>query len=119
MTRLAMLRLRLALLAVLLAAQAAGAQQLQVGVAKGPHYVGTFIEIQVTATGFPGEPAPELDVPAPQRGRLDFVDFQTSSSQSISIVNDRMTRREEVTLTVVCDSRMERMLRCEGYCLSL
>lgn len=96
MTRLAKIRLSLCFTAALLSAQAAGAQQLQVGVANGPHYAGTSIEIHVTATGFPGETAPELDVPAPQNGRLDFVDVQRSSSQSISIVNGRMTRREEV-----------------------
>jgi len=83
-------------MAALLAARGAGAQQLQVAVEKAPHYVGTFIEIQVTATGFTGQPAPELEVPAPSHGRLDFVDLQRSSSQSISIVNGRMTRREDV-----------------------
>ena len=85
-----------AFLAALLAAQAVGAQQLQLGVAKGPHYVGTFVEIEVPATGFPGEAVPELEVPAPASGRLDFVDLQRSSSQSITFVNGRMTRREEV-----------------------
>ena len=95
MTRSAISRLGLAL-ATLLSAQASSAQQLQVNAGKGPYYVGTFIQIQVTATQFPGEPAPELEVSAPTGGRLDFIDFEPSTSQSITIVNGRMTRKNQV-----------------------
>jgi len=84
------------ILVAILSAQATKAQQLQVDAGKGPHYVGTFIEIQVTATQFPGDPAPQLEVSDPTSGRLDFVDFQPSTNQSITIVNGRMTRKSEV-----------------------
>jgi len=90
------LGLALSILLSLGLAPSAEAAKLQVNTGKGPHYVGTFIDIQVTATEFPGQPAPELEVTAPNKGRLDFINFQPSSSQSITIVNGRMTRTTEV-----------------------
>jgi hypothetical protein len=89
-------RVAVAGLAVLLLASSALAQQAQVSVPGGPHYVGTSIEIQVVATGFEEEPAPEPSVPTPSRGRLDFIDVQPSTSESIMIVNGRATRTKEV-----------------------
>jgi hypothetical protein len=89
-------RVAIACLTVLLLASTALAQQVQVSVPNGPHYVGTPIEIQVVATGFEGEPTPEPSVQTPSRGRLDFVDVEPSTSQSIVIVNGRATRTKEV-----------------------
>ena len=91
-----MRRIAIALPTLLLLASTALAQQAQVSVPTGPHYVGTPIEIQVVATGFEEEPAPEPSVQTPSRGRLDLVDVQPSTSESIVIVNGRVTRTKEV-----------------------
>ena len=91
-----MSRIALAWLTLLLLASTALAQQAQISVPSGPHYVGTPIEIQVVASGFEEEPTPEPSVQTPSRGRLDLVDVQPSTSESIVIVNGRVTRTKDV-----------------------
>lgn len=73
------------------------AQAAQVTTDVGPHYVGEPVAIRVTAVGFDEEPTPQAEVPAPTAGRLDLVGVSPSVSQSITIVNGRMSRTREVT----------------------
>ncbi len=75
----------------------AHAQAAQVTTDVGPHYVGEAVSIRITAVGFDENPAPKVDVPAPDSGRLDFVGVSPSVNQSITIVNGKMTRTREVT----------------------
>ncbi len=83
----------------LLLATAPGAdakEQLRVQVPRGPHYVGTSIEIQVLALGFAEEPDPACEAPAPARGTLRFESLQPNVSESVTIVNGRITRQRDV-----------------------
>jgi hypothetical protein len=83
--------------ATLLLAQAGAAQQGEVRVARGPHYVGEPVALRISASGFAEEPLPEIQVEPPPQGRLDFLGVSPSVNESISIVNGRMTRSREVT----------------------
>lgn len=82
---------------VLVLADAAYGQAAQVTTGVGPHYAGEEISIRVTAVGFEEDPPPIVEVPAPAGGRLEFVGVSPSVSQSITIVNGRMSRTREVT----------------------
>jgi hypothetical protein len=77
-------------------AGAARAQQAELEVPSGPHYIGTPIEIRVIATGFDEEPVPVSDAPTPNRGRLDFVGVVLSTHQSFAIVDGQLRRTREV-----------------------
>ncbi|MEE8143350.1 MAG: BatD family protein [Planctomycetota bacterium] len=75
------------------------AQQVQVTV-KGnpPHYAGVPIEITVIAKDFRADSRPTIDVQPPVGGTLDFVGSDDQNSQSIRIVNGRITRKIEVAV---------------------
>ncbi len=81
---------------LLLSAGVALAQQVKVDVPPGPLYVGFPVEIRIVATDFEEQPAPEVSVSTPARGRLEFVGVQPSTNQSIAIVNGRITRTVDV-----------------------
>lgn len=86
----------IACLPVWVLASAAWAQQVELNVARGPHYPGSPIEIQIVATGFDEEPTPEATAPTPERGRLDYRGVQPSTERSIRIVNGRIHQTNEV-----------------------
>jgi hypothetical protein len=78
-------------------AERAAAQAAQVTTDVGPHYVGEPLAVRVTAVGFDEDPPPVVEVAPPAAGRLDFVGVSPSVSQSITIVNGKMSRTREVT----------------------
>ena len=80
----------------LLCASTATAQDVQVQSSRGPHYVGDPITIQVVASGFEEEPTPNVETPKLEAGSLRFAGVSPSVSNSISIVNGKMTRSKEV-----------------------
>lgn len=80
----------------LLGVSAALAQDVQVQVGRGPHYVGEPITVQVVANGFEEEPTPEIEAPRMNGATLRFAGVSPSVSSSISIVNGRMSRSKEV-----------------------
>ena len=82
---------------LLLVAGNAEAQQVRVGVDSGPHYVGDAVSIRITASGFEAAPTPEVTVEPPARGQLDLLGMSPNVSQSISIINGRITRTRDVT----------------------
>jgi len=77
-------------------ANGASAQNAQVQVDRGPHYLGEPIVVQVVASQFENEPTPEVEVGAIDGATIRFAGVSDSSSTSISIVNGRMTRTKEV-----------------------
>ncbi|MFK7898137.1 MAG: BatD family protein [Myxococcota bacterium] len=87
---------RVGLLGLLLFAQAASAQEARVQVARGPYYLGQPFALQVAVTDFEEEPAPTIEAPEVDGGRLRYAGVSPSTSTSISIVNGRMTRKREV-----------------------
>ena len=80
----------------LLCASTATAQDVQVQSSRGPHYVGDPITIQVVASGFEEEPTPNVETPKLEAGSLRFAGVSPSVSNSISIVNGKITRSKEV-----------------------
>lgn len=82
-----------------LGAGADAAQQVQIQVARGPHYVGEAIDLHVVAEGFEEEPAPEIITPniSKTEGALQYIGVTPKVSSSISIINGQMTRSHEVT----------------------
>ena len=87
-----------ALLAALLATPAL-AQQVQIQVARGPHYVGEPIDVHVVAEGFEEEPAPEVSPPTLLQGdaTLQYIGVKPSVSSQITIINGQMKSSREVT----------------------
>lgn len=81
----------------LVCALPAFAQQVQVQLERGPHYVGDGIDINIVAEGFAKEPQPEVRAPQPTQGSLTFHGVSPQVSSSITIVNGRMTREQRVT----------------------
>jgi BatD DUF11 like domain len=81
----------------LLAAGPASAQTAVAQVDPGPHYVGETIALRISASGFAEEPAPEVEVEPPARGRLVFAGATPSVSESITIVNGQVTRKRDVS----------------------
>ncbi|MDJ0849110.1 MAG: BatD family protein [Myxococcota bacterium] len=79
-----------------LASAARSAEQLRVQVPRGPHYVGTSIEIQVLALGLAEEPEPVCEAPAPARGRLRFDGLTPNVNTSVTIVNGKISRTRDV-----------------------
>lgn len=73
------------------------AQQVEVQVARGPHYVGDAVEVAVVAEGFEEEPAPAISAPEALGGTLELIDVSPSVASSITIVNGKMTRSHQVT----------------------
>ncbi len=82
--------------ALLFPASTARAQQVELNVDRGPHYLGAPIEIQIIATGFEETPEPEAAAPTPDGGRLDYLGVQSSTESSIVIVNGRLRQTNEV-----------------------
>jgi hypothetical protein len=74
----------------------ATAQQVRVQVPKGPQYVGQPITLRVQAEDFEDNPQPEITVPAPATGRLEFRGVSPSISSSITIINGRVTQMKDV-----------------------
>lgn len=77
-------------LGVLLVASAAWAQQVQVRVPGGPHYLGDVIELRVVAEGFEEDPQPAVEVPAPASGSLRQTGVSPNVSTSV-IFDGRQT----------------------------
>ena len=88
----------LSVLAASLAAPAA-AQKVRVQVARGPHYVGEQVDVDVIAEGFDEQPQPEVRPPQPTLGHLTFHGVSPQVSSSITIVNGQMTQTRRVSFT--------------------
>ena len=73
------------------------AGEVRVQIARGPYYVGEAFEVQVAATDFEEEPAPEVSVGIYGGFSLRLVGVSPSTSTSISFINGKMTRVHEVT----------------------
>ena len=72
------------------------AQQADVRVSTGPHYVDMPIDIQVIVDGFERSPEPTIDVDVPEGMVINLVGVSPNISSSIQIINGRMTRDERV-----------------------
>ena len=90
---------RIALLVLLGVCVGSGAfaQQARVQVAPAPHYVGEPVHILVSVDGLEEEPTPEVQSASSGGGRLRLAGISPKVSQSISIVNGRVSRTREVT----------------------
>ncbi len=86
-----------ALLAGLLAASAASAQQVELQAGRGPHYVGIPIEVVVSAVGFEEEPQPEIRVADPAHGELVLEGVTPSVRTQMQIVGGRVTQTRRVS----------------------
>jgi hypothetical protein len=78
-------------------ASSALAAEVRVQIARGPYYIGEAFEVQVIATDFEEEPAPEISVGVYGGISLRLLGVSPSTSTSISIINGKMTRVHEVT----------------------
>lgn len=87
----------LVLLLALLAAGVSSAQEARVELDPGPHHRGEPIALQVVATGFDEEPAPEVGFDPPDGLSIRFLGVSPSSSTSITIINGKFSRVHEVT----------------------
>ena len=72
------------------------AQDAQIQIDRGPHYVGDPIAVQVVASQFESDPAPDVKAGVIDGAILRFAGASDSSSTSISIANGRITRTKEV-----------------------
>jgi hypothetical protein len=82
--------------ALLLGAHGAVAQQASIRFSASPHYVGVPIDIQVTAEGFERSPEPTIDTDTPAGAVLELVGVSPNISSSVQIINGKMTRSESV-----------------------
>jgi hypothetical protein len=73
------------------------AQDVRIQVARGPYYVGEPFEVQVIASDFEEDPAPEVSGGPLEGGQLRYVGVSPSTSTSISIINGKLSRVHEVT----------------------
>jgi hypothetical protein len=80
------------LASALLAPRPAAGQSVVVQAPRGPQYLGAPIEIRVIAEGFDDDPEPEASVAPPERGRLELAGVHPNVSQSISIIDGRISR---------------------------
>ena len=78
---------------------AVGAQELEVRVGRGPHYVGIPIDIEVHSEGFARDPEPECSATAQRGGQLRLEGVSPNISSSIRIVNGQISRSESVRFT--------------------
>jgi len=78
-------------------ASSSAAQEVRVDVDPGPHYQGQPVALDIVASGFEEEPAPEIEFDPPDGMSLRFLGVSPSTSTSITIVNGKMTRVHEVT----------------------
>lgn len=84
-------------LPALLAAGVAAAQEARVEIDPGPHHRGEPIALQIVATGFDEEPAPEIGFDPPDGLSIRFLGVSPSTSTSITIINGQFSRVREVT----------------------
>ncbi len=84
-------------LPALLAAGAATAQEARVEIDPAPHHRGQPIALQIVATGFDEEPAPEIGFDPPDGLSIRFLGVSPSTSTSITIINGKFSRVHEVT----------------------
>jgi len=73
------------------------AQDVRIQVARGPYYVGESFEVQIIASDFEEEPAPEISAGPIEGGHLRLVGVSPSTSTSISFINGKLSRVHEVT----------------------
>ena len=86
-------------LAALLLALPAAAQKVQVRVARGPHYIGDAVGVNIVAEGFEEDPEPTIEAGTATGGRLVFQGMSPQVTSSITIVNGRKTREKRVRYT--------------------
>ena len=72
------------------------AQEAQVRISEGPHYVGVPIDVQLVAVGFEEEPRPEPRVETPAGAELTLESVSPNVSTNIQIVNGKMSRTKTV-----------------------
>jgi hypothetical protein len=82
-----------------LTASSARAQEADLRVSRGPHYVGERIAVVVTAAGFEKEPTPDIEAPRPERGDLQLQNVSPEVSTSITIQGGRLTQQRRVSFT--------------------
>jgi hypothetical protein len=90
------MRALFAMAVVLLLAHAAAAQQVELRVGRGPHYVGVPVEVQIIAEGFAEDPVPEPEVGPLAAGRLAFVGVSPNISSQVTIINGRVSQSKQV-----------------------
>ena len=81
---------------LLLCAGEASAQRAHIQISSGPYYQGEAVDVHLIVEDFEESPTPEIDLPPPENGRMDFVGVSPSTRSSISIVNGRMTQTKKV-----------------------
>jgi hypothetical protein len=74
----------------------ATAQRVQLQAPQGTLYVGTPVELRLTAEDFEEEPQPEASVAVPEKGRLELVGVSPQVSTSVTIINGQVTQSKEV-----------------------
>lgn len=82
---------------LLVGARPGAAQDARIEVDPGPHYQGQPIALQIVATQFEEEPAPEVEFDPPDGLSLRFLGVSPSTSTSITIVNGQFNRVHEVS----------------------
>lgn len=87
----------LPVLAFWVLASHAAAQQIDLQVTRGPHYVDVPIEIRIVADGFEEEPAPEASAPEPEAGTLELLDVSPQVKSSVVITGGRVRQSKEVS----------------------
>lgn len=91
------LRLVSGILGFVLFAMPVVAQDVRIQVARGPYYVGEAFEVQIIASDFEEDPAPEISAGPIEGGHLRLVGVSPSTSTSISFINGKLSRVHEVT----------------------
>lgn len=108
------LALGMASAALLLAAvRPAAAQDARVEVDPAPYYQGQPIALQIVATQFEEEPAPEVEFDPSEGLSLRFLGVSPSTSTSITIINGQMSRVHEVSFVYRYELSSARVGRVE------
>jgi len=84
-----------------LATPAAAEATLKLGMDRGPHYVGTPVEVQAQSEDFERDPEPRCSAEPPAKGELRFLRIVPNFSSSVQIINGRMFKQEVSTFTCV------------------
>jgi len=84
-----------------LATPAAAEAALKLGMDRGPHYVGTPVEVQAQSEDFERDPEPRCSAEPPAKGELRFLRIVPNFSSSVQIINGRMFKQEVSTFTCV------------------
>jgi len=84
-----------------LATPAAAEATLKLGMDRGPHYVGTPVEVQAQSEDFERDPEPRCSADPPAKCELRFLRIVPNFSSSVQIVNGRMFKQEVSTFTCV------------------